>query len=510
VGTAAQAGSSGGGINFGGGTGPRVANAIIATNSASLAPDIYQTRFVQNLGGNLIGVGEDLGPLTVFKNGQQLLGGYVVYNAVGTSDYPVDPALDVLADYGGATKTRRLNMYSPAIGLANTNSSLISQPGTDQRGAARGGDSGAVALYGTPVAGYGNALWYGDFGDHQVLLAQLPALESSAFTVEGRFSNYYAGGTQTLWSYGAPDRRSMWLDIEQNIQKLHFVMLDDAGQAIVDLRAPFTPRTATWESINVSFDGSAARIYADGALLGSAAVATGAAPIAFGNDLAMLWLGNRFNDAPNFIGAIDEVRVLNVARAPGPDAVLDSQIDGYWKFDELGMEADYGLLRDSSSHDRDASLFADSYVTRVESTAPVEIYVREDEPYDFYLPGFDPLGGDTSFSLPGDATTRATSKGSITLLDWMTGSARYTPGPNLNGVDTFQYTVWNGIGWATTQATVRILPVNDAPVFQIDPPTPRRAVVLRRAVSRRRHRPWRARHRRRRSKTRVDAARLPV
>ncbi|HBJ34421.1 MAG TPA: hypothetical protein DDZ51_06580 [Planctomycetaceae bacterium] len=108
---------SGGGIFHGGGT-STLSNSIVALNEAGSGPDVGNG--VSSGGGNLIG--SNAGG-----------GGFVSSDAVGTSQWPLDPKIGPLADNGGPTQTHALRRSSPAIdgGVG------VSGFGTDQRGKPR-------------------------------------------------------------------------------------------------------------------------------------------------------------------------------------------------------------------------------------------------------------------------------------------------------------------------------------------------------------------------------------
>lgn len=108
---------SGGGIFHAGGT-STLANSMVALNEAGNGPDVGNV--VSSGGGNLIG-----------NNAGS--GGFVSSDAVGTSQWPLDPKIGPLADNGGPTHTHALRRDSPAIdgGVG------VSGFETDQRGKPR-------------------------------------------------------------------------------------------------------------------------------------------------------------------------------------------------------------------------------------------------------------------------------------------------------------------------------------------------------------------------------------
>jgi CSLREA domain-containing protein len=104
-------------------------NSIIAgnTDTGSTYPDVGDS--VTSLGHNFIG---NKGAAT----------GFVASDLVGTTEAPIDPQLEILADYGGPTQTHRLKAGSPAIDKGDDCVTLASGSGgclatpltTDQRG----------------------------------------------------------------------------------------------------------------------------------------------------------------------------------------------------------------------------------------------------------------------------------------------------------------------------------------------------------------------------------------
>ena len=94
-------------------------NTIVASNTASAAPDVAGT--VTSLGRNLVGIGTGSG-------------GWVGTDQVGTNAMPIDARLSLLDYYGGPTATHLLLAGSPALD-AGDNARAVGL--TDQRGLAR-------------------------------------------------------------------------------------------------------------------------------------------------------------------------------------------------------------------------------------------------------------------------------------------------------------------------------------------------------------------------------------
>ncbi|MGZ5544398.1 MAG: beta strand repeat-containing protein, partial [Limisphaerales bacterium] len=122
--------TDGGGVYRTGGT-VNLINNIIAGNTAPMGPDVAgETNGQGNgWGHNLVGNGSGSIGLT---NG-------VAGNQIGTAIGPIDPHIDPLGAYGGATSTNRLESDSPALDagddcVAQNPGCLVTPLTTDQRG----------------------------------------------------------------------------------------------------------------------------------------------------------------------------------------------------------------------------------------------------------------------------------------------------------------------------------------------------------------------------------------
>jgi hypothetical protein len=144
--------------------------------------------------GNTAGVGPDLdGALTSL--GHNLIGdgtggsGFADTDLVGTADFPIDPLLEPLGDYGGPTQTMRPLPGSPVINAGDNTDA----PDTDQRGFPRivGGfiDIGAVELQPDEFGGPSGS------SAAPLLLTPLPA-EHVAIALTGDASAVTASATQ--------------------------------------------------------------------------------------------------------------------------------------------------------------------------------------------------------------------------------------------------------------------------------------------------------------------------
>jgi predicted outer membrane repeat protein len=124
--------AAGGGIR-GGSASVVVKNSLVAANSAPTGPDCVGT--ITSQGYNLVGNGSACG--LVATTGDQ----------VGSAGTPIDPRVDVFADYGGPTKTVGLLGDSPAIDGGNPTgcTDFASAPlPNDQRGSARPTDGDGI------------------------------------------------------------------------------------------------------------------------------------------------------------------------------------------------------------------------------------------------------------------------------------------------------------------------------------------------------------------------------
>jgi hypothetical protein len=138
----------------------------------------------------------------------------------------------------------------------------------------------------------------------------------------------------------------------------------------------FRPPLAAWTHVAATWDGQSARIYANGALLVTQAIALS------GSNTAPLKIGTAgacANDR-RFAGVIDEVRLWSRARSASEIsasratciALDQSGMAGYWRFDE----PDGQIVPDSSPLGNNGVLGASTGVgsgdpERVQSDAPI-------------------------------------------------------------------------------------------------------------------------------------------
>jgi hypothetical protein len=146
-----------------------IRNTILGGNHAASSPDVGGP--VNSQGHNLIGDGTGAS-------------GFADTDVVGTTDFPIDPLLEPLGDYGGPTQTMRPSPGSPVINAGDN----IDAPDTDQRGFTRivGGfiDIGAVELqpdeFGGPSGSSAAPLLLTRLPAERVAVA--PTEDASAFT----------------------------------------------------------------------------------------------------------------------------------------------------------------------------------------------------------------------------------------------------------------------------------------------------------------------------------------
>ncbi len=97
------------------------------------------------------------------------------------------------------------------------------------------------------------------------------------------------------------------------------------------------------------------------------------------------------------------------------------------------------------------------------SAANGTLAVTEDTPAGDFLSASDPDGNTLSFSIAAPPV-----KGTISSLDTATGQFTYSPMPNANGADSFQFRVSDGVLSSTATVSVSISAVNDPPVAAPD------------------------------------------
>ncbi len=171
------------------------------------------------------------------------------------------------------------------------------------------------------------------------------------------------------------------------------------------------------------------------------------------------YVDNHFN--ANF----DEVRIWNVARTR-------NQINDY-RFRNLdnttGLLHYYPLDEGSGTTINDAiggknGILSGGPTFESAASAP-PITTPEDTPVSSYAKGSDVNGDPLTFAFTSNGT-----KGTAIFTDAATGAYTYTPNANVNGADSFQYTVTDNDGTSTPAATVNvtITAINDAPTGQDD------------------------------------------
>jgi CSLREA domain-containing protein len=120
------------------------------------------------------------------------------------------------------------------------------------------------------------------------------------------------------------------------------------------------------------------------------------------------------------------------------------------------------VAQDFALHDNTASTSTDNTVTFIPNSLPVanadSASTNEDNPVTINVLGNDNDPDDDTLRV-GSVTTPTNGSTGING-----GGAEYTPAPDFNGTDSFNYTVSDGNGGeATATVTITVLPVNDDP-----------------------------------------------
>jgi hypothetical protein len=104
---------------------------------------------------------------------------------------------------------------------------------------------------------------------------------------------------------------------------------------------------------------------------------------------------------------------------------------------------------------------------------PTAFNIVEDAPLSEVVSARDPDGDALAF-----VVTRQGALGTAVFTDPATGAFTYTPRPDLNGVDSFEFEVNDGaLRSASARVTITLAPINDAPAFAA--PTPAQGETLR-------------------------------
>jgi len=149
------------------------------------------------------------------------------------------------------------------------------------------------------------------------------------------------------------------------------------GYDIETLRAPYEFAVGTWYHVAGTYDGSAMAFFVNGVSIKSQKVS---GPLYI--DQSDLFIGRgdpEFSFGEYFHGALDEIRIWNVARSPEEiQAAMKSPLTGkeeglvaYWNFDD-------GTAKDLSGHGNDGILNGDAQI--VESPHPALLALQERKP----------------------------------------------------------------------------------------------------------------------------------
>jgi CSLREA domain-containing protein len=160
--------------------------------------------------------------------------------------------------------------------------------------------------------------------------------------------------------------------------------------------------------------------------------------------------------------------------APNDRTTYDVAVSGMSSEGTVIASIPAKVAQDFALHDNTASTSTDNTVTFIPNSPPVanadSASTNEDNPVTINV-----LGNDN------DPDGDALRVGSVTQPTHGStgingGGAEYTPAQDFNGTDSFNYTVSDGNGGeATATVTITVLPVNDAPGFDI-PSSPNQTV----------------------------------
>jgi carboxyl-terminal processing protease len=155
------------------------------------------------------------------------------------------------------------------------------------------------------------------------------------------------------------------------------------GPKIGLVRAAFDFQPGTWYQLAATYDGARASVLVDGAVVATAALS---GPIRIDDSDLLIGRGDpAFSAGEYFNGALDEVRVWNVARSPAQlKTAMHSPLTGkepgllaYWNFDD-------GTTADQSGHGNRAVLTQGAQIVPLSALRPVHVQAeslaREEAP----------------------------------------------------------------------------------------------------------------------------------
>ena len=162
----------------------------------------------------------------------------------------------------------------------------------------------------------------------------------------------------------------------------------------------------------------------------------------------------------------DGLTAINLAITSGSGTLMDN-LNGTWSYtpaanDDTGVSFSYGITDGTATTPGSATLDI-TPVNDAPTAANTTINATEDTDYNGNLPAAADIEGDpVTYALASQA-----SRGIATVN--ADGSSGYSPNANLNGPDSFTYTVSDGNGGSNTYTvTVNVAAVNDPPAAQDD------------------------------------------
>ena len=426
------AGGEGGGIyRDAAGDLPWLGNTIVATNSASSAPDFSGA--LGDFSFNLIG---DATGSTGANS-----------SLIGTTANPVDPVIGPLSNNGGATETHELLPTSPAIdAVGATNFPLT----TDQRGVPRpqgnqrdiGAFERAVPLplsltvratslnetgSGTSTSGFVSRPSNSDLS--AAVTVTLTSSDTNELSVPVSTIIPAGATTSAFFSVTAVDDGTV--DGDKTVivtASAPGFFADTDSVIVVDTTPPNTPPVANNQNLNVGEDsqlsGTLTAFDADGDATTFQLVSGPA------NHFAFTFISNgSFSYTP-------------LANFNGSDSFTFRAFDGTDYSDPATISIEVLPVNDAPTAGNDSS------VTSEDQAVVIDVLNNDGD-----------VDGDQLTVAIG---TNATSGLATVNAD---GTITYTPNPNFNGSDSFTYTTNDGNGGiATATVDVSVTPVNDAPV----------------------------------------------
>ena len=396
-----------------------------------------------------------------------------------------NPLLGALANNGGPTQTAAPSIGSPVIDAgSNAYCASTQVDNVDQRGVTRPWgthcDIGAVEYAQAtpptaPVAGRNGTLSFDGTNAYVSLSSDADKVSAASLglpvkdiTVEAwvniaQFKKWSAfisflqdnGASEWGWAlgtWGTPEPDGVYFG------------LSTTGTGATYL-SDYSVLANRWVHLAGTYDGATMKLYVDGDLMNSSTAQSG--NIAYADS----WyrLGSYKDDDEEFRiqGAMDEVRVWNVARSQADiQADMYRRLTGseaglvnYWPMDEGSGT----VTNDRKGTINGALVGLPAWMKTGPAIRPgldLSFATNDDTPLNDALIGMDPDGGALTFA----ALTQPTH-GALQITNAQTGAFTYTPTPNTNGTDSFTYRVTDSQS-LTDDATVTIAvrSVNSPPV----------------------------------------------